>query len=686
MPGKARTPTKEEKLFLKIALKNGLLERRQVQEILEGLSDGEADAIAFIRERGWLDGKRIRQVEEAITARRVARIDQIYARILRDRGLVDTETLRKALSVQRKKRYTVRLGEMLVNARLIAMSDHADALRELLERLEDHRRRPQERKTRRRKVETTKTRPAPLPGLDELSRGPTDSRPVLSRRPPESSSRRMERPKTTVRARPVLELKGDAIPDIPAARPETATDAPADEVEVEPVKARDTMMVDALDDENSVGPISDSAIEVYRPKEEDKLLRSAIEIEIDDEDEDSAEEATRRARDMVADDVKVAESLSRSGVGNFSEDDREELSRASGALLEEKLRSTRLARMRVVTLASGGLLVLVVLSLIFEIVSNRSAYKALRSRLSEATRVRDEPGRLSNLMEGIGRDFSDLGRTGLDDAELLRFYREVRALSLEARFGLLLSEGRLKEAESRLEQQRRESVAALREGRLDDASLVPAPLLDRLSRELDAERLLRAGDRAHTDGRFAVALRSWSRALALEPARPERLQTRVDKLVGALTSRLDKGLERLDSMGVKDGMSLKDIDALAATLKLITEARGPRPEARAAIDQVRQKRHLLSARRLLSDRDYSGALAKALTADAIRSSIESRAMVEALRNNLRAAGLYRSGLAEERAKAMIPAANRYREALRYSQDPRQVKEIAVALRRCEPGT
>ena len=61
-------------------------------------------------------------------------------------------------------------------------------------------------------------------------------------------------------------------------------------------------------------------------------------------------------------------------------------------------------------------------------------------------------------------------------------------------------------------------------------------------------------------------------------------------------------------------------------------------------------------------------------------------IAEALRNNLRAAGLYRSGLAEERAKAMIPAANRYREALRYSQDPRQVKEIAVALRRCEPGT
>lgn len=127
----------DEKLFLKLAVKGGLLSRPQAQNLMQRAAASRRSPAELALTEAWLGREQVDRIERAVNASRVARLDRLYARIARDRGFTPERQLLRALEIQRDGGYETRLGEILLRANLIDLSQHAEVLRAVLERIGD---------------------------------------------------------------------------------------------------------------------------------------------------------------------------------------------------------------------------------------------------------------------------------------------------------------------------------------------------------------------------------------------------------------------------------------------------------------------------------------------------------------------------------------------------------------------
>ncbi len=172
----------DEQFFLRIALKNGLLDEGQCREVLAEKARirqrGDDTPIGQVcLDLGLLDRGAVRKLRGAQAASQVIRLDTIYADIAVERGLVDRKMVLWALDRQRARKYRVRIGELLVDAGILEPAEHRELLDELLRRIAE-----QERDARRAERASTGGRRAGAPSTGARPvRGPsTGDRPVSS--------------------------------------------------------------------------------------------------------------------------------------------------------------------------------------------------------------------------------------------------------------------------------------------------------------------------------------------------------------------------------------------------------------------------------------------------------------------------------------------------------------------------
>jgi hypothetical protein len=286
------------RLFAELVLRHGLLNRGQLRTLFDRAAKSGRSMADEAVANGLIEPNKIELLKRAIRARRVRRIDRCYARVLRDRGLVSQDLLERALQAQSQGRYEARLGELLVNARLLSMRDHTETLKAVLEKL----------------------REAPA------RRRPTDTRSAFGRRPPAnvSGAGRSQAAKRAAPAKPMLEIRGAT-----SAHPETEQDRSDSSARRShaPREAR------ARDSPASALPQRDPGAPEAPPHplrgdelSAEDLMKSALTISLGGEDEELGEDE----QELVVSDVKAAESLSRSGQVAFTALDAIDLSAFSG--------------------------------------------------------------------------------------------------------------------------------------------------------------------------------------------------------------------------------------------------------------------------------------------------------------------------------------------------------------------
>lgn len=129
--------TVDERFFLHIALKNGLLDQAQADRALEACRAGGVALEQALRGLRLLDDAQMLKVREAMAASQVVRMDTVYADVLLHNGVAAAETIEAAFSEQRRQRYRVRLGNLLVERRVISPEQHRAIISEVIRRLKE---------------------------------------------------------------------------------------------------------------------------------------------------------------------------------------------------------------------------------------------------------------------------------------------------------------------------------------------------------------------------------------------------------------------------------------------------------------------------------------------------------------------------------------------------------------------
>jgi formylglycine-generating enzyme required for sulfatase activity len=128
--------TLEERFFARIALKNGLLSETDLALATRDRVASGRPLAQILRARGLLTDAQIAKVREAQVASQVVRLDSLYADIVVERGLLPRSTIESAFHEQRRRRFKVRIGDLLVERGALAIASHRSVLSEMLARLE----------------------------------------------------------------------------------------------------------------------------------------------------------------------------------------------------------------------------------------------------------------------------------------------------------------------------------------------------------------------------------------------------------------------------------------------------------------------------------------------------------------------------------------------------------------------
>ena len=128
--------TLDERFFARIALKNGLLSDTDLAlATREKVATGRSLA-QILKARSLLTDAQIAKVREAQVASQVVRLDSLYADILVARGVIPRSTIEKAFAEQRRRRFKVRVGDLLVERGDVTLQKHRAILSELLRQLD----------------------------------------------------------------------------------------------------------------------------------------------------------------------------------------------------------------------------------------------------------------------------------------------------------------------------------------------------------------------------------------------------------------------------------------------------------------------------------------------------------------------------------------------------------------------
>ncbi|MBI3723130.1 protein kinase [bacterium] len=136
-------------LFGKIVVKNGLAPLATVQECLQIQEASRARGIVLslpevLVARAVITEEQARLASRAQALTQLQRAESIYAKIVHERGLVAFPVLQECFSVQKERRFTVRIGQILLERRLLSPEQNAEITEEQIFRLGDETRHQEE--------------------------------------------------------------------------------------------------------------------------------------------------------------------------------------------------------------------------------------------------------------------------------------------------------------------------------------------------------------------------------------------------------------------------------------------------------------------------------------------------------------------------------------------------------------
>lgn len=538
-------PRPAEKFFLKLALKNGLLTRQQIHGLIQKSRSTGRGVAELALSDGVLADDQVDRIQRALIGSRIARIDQIYGRVVQSRNLVPPTYIARALEIQKQRNYEVRLGELLVSANLLSMEAHAMILKEVLSRLGQE------------GGAATQPTPAVPPVPQQSARPQAPASPTSSRsgnlgaRPPLSSGRRRiggrpsgaTRAQSTgaTRAQPVLELKGDSVKNLPVdqnPKAPAAVDKPGFERETRLDEGYQPLGLGATKADSLL--IDHSKRDRYTSERGQQFLASAMEIELEDEDEEAALTAHDRA--LLENDVKIVEDMSRSGMTTFGKLDDIAFSATkvdgAGFKADEYFRKRRRSNLnKQILYASGGGILIALLLVMVMAWSNSSSFTDLKTRATEARGKTDHTAAFNDFT-AINRDLKALGTLGVSDKAAREFERFLSAMILQSHVRSLIALGKEDKALTVLDESRAERAAELEKGVPEDALGLTLSLFEEMNNEIEFARAWRIGENAEALERYGLALRSYRQAQLLASFEDNRAERKIQSIKDQLSGQL----------------------------------------------------------------------------------------------------------------------------------------------------
>ncbi|MCO5167840.1 MAG: SUMF1/EgtB/PvdO family nonheme iron enzyme [Planctomycetes bacterium] len=626
--------TVDERFFLHIALKNGLLVQAQADQAMAACRARDLSLEDALRALRLLDDAQVLKVREAMAASQVVRLDSVYADVAVAAGAASRAQVEAGLGEQRRQRYRVRLGNLLVDGGVITPEQHRAVITEVIRRLKQHGPEAYGSTVLRREAQAERTA---LGAGSEASSG----------------------------------IAGWTTPARPAPAPGPFTPrGPA------------------------ASGLDNTAVET-KGGGADALVESAIRIGLSSESGGFAlhrsDEAALR-RDLVAMSRSTAPDDSADDASASFVLDRVALAAPEGGFDPADYVARRRRRQRALLLAGGAggaALLAVVLSAVLAAVSNRHALRDVRALMGEAQAARDPEAKRAAYLRASERLLA-VGALGVSDEVRTELAERVRWGALEADALALLARGAADEARQLLERRRAEVPAlaetehaalvrqarrehALGQARAAEAAMdwVAAVAAYRDARDqgdpgsLAATRLaaIRADLLQRVDERYREAEASLSEA-------DEAAFTREAKLLTELFNEGQGLAERLEELqyrrALARGEALLREDDLDRAQQALELARRLRP-ARSDVEPLLQR---LGARRELKDEERRGRDAEARRRWAEAAEHYGRALERATR--------------EDDRRRLEDAAARARAEARKDQERRreaaQLEEAVAHLR------
>lgn len=680
-----RSPTPDEKLFLKLAITHGLINHAQAQALLQ-LSQKQPQTVQELAvSEGLLSPKHVQGLKRALLSSRIAHVDKLYAQILQSRGYISSQNLHKAQEVQRRRRYQVRLGEILVSAGVLSMERHTEILRLVLQT-------PSLTAQTVDAIQGVTTPPSELPAEPPSVARKLSSR-RSSRRSGGSASRRQRpsrrRASAAPPAQPVFEIKGDeasnsgqsksglGLEDKPRRKSRRRRTQLSSQNSQNAEAGLET--VSAAPAQRSSGSKTDDPL--ARPTFDSEFLESAIQIRLQDSKEDSALSA--HDRELLKRDMETAETMRKSGT-TFSQLDKITLSAASGDVFQpdeyfkRRRRSTLQKYFVQSVLASVAVIVLV---LGFIIWSNRSKLSALQTaltELSQETKPREAHSRL-NQCQTL---FTSLGTLGLSDKDLWEAQTKLKSMRLVNEVRLASLDNKTEQARELVDRAWKERVKALETGQFP---AVERETLESLERDVDFGELMnraqgfldmRAYGRAHGEYKKAQAMKLSSEQRAWHPTAPIRaLQTIEAKLEKSFKLRA----KALDS----DPEDLSKRQEYRAARKQFLELFGRQLGQALKEPETMFKGLVQEGRELLRKNEAQNALEAFLEARNQKHSESLRYEVARSRELALFQYYFAKGLREEDLNHYQKALKAYRKAQSLNMTNNQVERLNRRIQVCE---
>lgn len=522
--------TVDERFFLHIALKNGLLDQAGADRAMEACRQNDLSLEEAIRALGLLAETEVLKVREAMAASQVVRLDSVYGDVAVTRGLVPRDAVDAAFAEQRRQRYRVRLGNLLVERGLLSAEQHRSVITEVIRRLKELGPEAYGSTVERRGLQAERVA---FGAGSDLAGG---SSRLGGGAPASLADTRMLPP-----ARPIQPSEGTARGWLDA----------GGGLSSEPSQAPDKLVESAI----RIGLSSESNVLTLHRSDEAASLRDLVSLSRSTDPADESESAS-----FVLDRAALeGQSDAGSGVDGFAADDYV---------------SRRRRRQRLLLVGGGAAAAAVlaaVVSVGLAVVSNRDALADVRTLMAEAQSARDPEAkrraylRASERMSAVG----SLGVSADTRAELLD---RVRWGALQAEALASMAAGRPEEARQLLERRRAE---------------VPALA------KADHDQLLRQAAREHalSLARAAESRKEWAAAVAAY--RDARDQGDPGGVAGTRLAAIRADLVRsMDALHqrARETLAEEDEGAFTRAAKLITELFNEDPGIKERLEDVQYRR------------------------------------------------------------------------------------------------
>jgi len=659
--------TVEDRFFLQIALKNRLLSEAEAEEAVARLEreGGPIEAVLF-RLR-LLDEAAIRRVRQAISASQVVRLDSLYADLALAEGHVTRAQVEEAFAEQRRQRFRVRIGNVLLGRGRVDPEAH----RRLISRVI--------RQVKREAASESGPRPRPTPptGVPRVPAPPAPPPvPAPAPSPPDEEEGFGHRT-VELDVSPVAAIGGSGSEDTTEAyRPTMDLDEgpPAGRGEVEQSLASDARPTSAVSEEG--GFIFENLDRLERSGEgapapaastsdsdvsfdDDVLVASAIRLGLSATDETLCRSDERVLRDDLA-------RASASGSDDFVLD-RVALSGSKDGSFDPEAYVARRRRRALAFKVSGGALFAAGLVLLIGLgivaYGNRTRRDEVRELL-RAAELEEDPDERQVQLALASKALAEVGPLGVDGAVIAALDERIRWRKLQAMAEASLAAGRPEAARDLLEGKDRDLPELAREEH------------ERLMTEARRLELVDRGAAAVAEERWDAAVLAYREALELGD--PGGL---VGRRLAGIRSELER---RLDAAFEEALASLSPADeaAFAALAKRIHELFHEDPGTDARLRELAFRRERARGIELFRRDSLPGA--ERAFEEALRLRPDDRDVAGWLERTRRRRELLAAealGRDAERVNDFAEARARYRSALELAVQDRDRARIEAALER-----